>query len=259
MMSLPPARRIVHAESPDVKSPSRLPPQRLVLSGIGTRLQRCARRLLRCRANEGILRVLHPRLCRVCHRGGASPLDANQFDRAVRDIESGVQRRRVLGSFFAASLAAPLFGFAASSSIDAKRRKNRKKLKRNSFGCVNVGQKCYGKSEACCSGICEGKGKQSKCAAHDQLGCDATSGTCDEDVKCGVQGVTEEGRCYTTTGNAAFCGQVNRCFCKTCTKDADCVASHGAGAACVQCFDDCTQVGVISGTACIPASQAQSV
>jgi hypothetical protein len=184
-------------------------------------------------------------------------LDANQFDHAVRAIESGVQRRRVLGSFFAASLAAPLFGFAASSGVDAKRkkrRKHRKKIKRNSFGCVNVGQKCYGKSEVCCSGICDGKGRRSTCVGHNELSCDPTPGICNEDVKCGVPAGLEEGRCYTTTGNAAFCGQFNTCLCETCTKDADCVASRGIGAACVQCFDDCTSVGVESGTACLPAS-----
>lgn len=69
-------------------------------------------------------------------------MDTNQFDQVVRALESGVQRRRVLGSFFVASLAAPLVGFAASFGVDArrkKRRKRRKKIKRNTFGCVNVG------------------------------------------------------------------------------------------------------------------------
>lgn len=37
MMPLPPARRIVHAELPIVKSPSGLPTQHLVSSGIGSR------------------------------------------------------------------------------------------------------------------------------------------------------------------------------------------------------------------------------
>jgi hypothetical protein len=102
-------------------------------------------------------------------------LDANQFDHAVRAIEMGVKRRRVLGSFFAVSLAAPLFGFAAGSGVEARRKKHRKKIKRNSFGCVNVGQKCYGKSEVCCSGICDGKGKRSKCVGHNADTCSATT------------------------------------------------------------------------------------
>lgn len=181
-------------------------------------------------------------------------MDANQFDQAVRAIHSGVQRRRVLGSFFAASLAVPLFGFAASSGVDArrkKRRKNRKKIKRNSFGCVNVGQKCYGKSEACCSGICDGKGKNSKCVGHNGLTCTPSPDTCSENVPCGTNGV-----CFGTTGNAPFCGKDGTCFCKTCAQDADCEATHGLGAACVQCIDDCKSVGVSSGTACVPAAQA---
>jgi hypothetical protein len=177
-------------------------------------------------------------------------LDANQFDRAVRSLESGVQRRRVLGTFLTASLAAPLFGFATSSGVDARRRK-RKKIKRNSFGCVNVGQKCYGKSEVCCSGICDGTGKNSKCAGHDALGCSIAPDTCSESVTCG-----SNGHCFGTTGNAPFCGKQFTCFCKTCSKDTDCEATHGAGAACVECLDDCKSVGVSSGTACVPAASA---
>lgn len=181
-------------------------------------------------------------------------MDANQFDHAVRAIESGVPRRRVLGSFFAASLAAPLSGFASSSGAEAKRknrRKHRKKIKRNSFGCVNVGQKCYGKSEICCSGICEGKGKTSTCAGHNALTCTLSPDTCSESVTCG-----SGGHCFGTTGNAPFCGKQFTCFCKTCAKDADCETTHGAGAACVQCLDDCRSVGVSSGTACVPAALA---
>ncbi len=186
-------------------------------------------------------------------------MDANQFDHAVRAIQSGVQRRRVLGSFFAASLAAPLLGFASSSGVDAKRkkrRKNRKKIKRNSFGCVDVGQKCYGKSEVCCSGICEGTGKTSKCAAHNELTCTDTSGTCREAPAstCGT-----DGSCFTTTGNAPFCGKLGTCDCAPCAKDADCEAEHGVGAACIQCagsdFYQCTNVnGSTKGTACVPAA-----
>jgi hypothetical protein len=186
-------------------------------------------------------------------------LDANQFDHAVRAIESGVQRRRVLGSLFAASLAAPLFGFATSSGVEAKRkkrRKNRKKIKRNSFGCVNVGQKCYGKSEVCCSGVCEGTGKSSKCAAHNTDTCANTAHTCLEQGTGDCGGGA--GSCFTTTGNAPFCGAQGLCDCAPCSKDADCVAEHGAGAACIQCagtdFFECTNVnGSTKGTACVPA------
>jgi hypothetical protein len=186
-------------------------------------------------------------------------LDANQFDQAVRAIESGVQRRRMLGTFFAASLAAPLLGFASPSGVEAKRkkrRKHRKKIKRNSFGCVNVGQKCYGKSEVCCSGICAGTGKKSKCAGHNADTCSSTTHTCLEEGTGDCGG--GDGSCFTTTGNAPFCGVLGTCDCAPCSTDADCVAEHGAGAACIQCAgtDDgfCTGVnGSSKGTACVPA------
>lgn len=177
-------------------------------------------------------------------------MDANQFDQAVRAIEAGVERRRVLGTLFAVSLAAPLFGLTSSSRVDA-RRKKRKKIKRNSFGCVNVGQKCFGKSEVCCSGVCDGTGKTSKCVAHDALGCSVSPDTCSESVTCGANG-----HCFGTTGNAPFCGKQFTCFCKACSKDTDCEATHGPGAACVKCLDDCKSVGVSTGTACVPAAQA---
>lgn len=177
-------------------------------------------------------------------------MDPNQFDHAVRTLHAGVRRRRVLGSFFAAPVAAPLLGLATGTPAVARNRK-RKKLKRNSFGCVNVGQKCYGKSEACCSGICSGKGKKSTCLGHNELSCSFSPDTCSESVTCG-----SNGHCFGTTGNAPFCGKQFTCFCKPCAKDIDCEATHGPGAACVQCLDDCRMVGVSTGTACVPAAQA---
>jgi hypothetical protein len=66
------------------------------------------------------------------------------------------------------------------------------------------------------------------------------------------------GSCFTTTGNAPFCGAQGLCDCAPCSKDSDCVAEHGAGAACIQCagsdFYQCTNVnGSTRGTACVPA------
>ena len=183
-------------------------------------------------------------------------MDANQFDGAARAIHSGVQRRRVLGTFFAVSLGAPLSGLATRSDVEARRKKRRKKIKRNSFGCVNVGQKCYGKSEVCCSGICDGKGKKSTCAGHNADTCSSSPHTCLEQGTGNCGG--GQGSCFTTTGNAPFCGQLGDCDCAPCSKDSDCVAEHGTGAACIQCagsdFYQCTNVnGSIKGTACVPA------
>ena len=188
-------------------------------------------------------------------------MDATQFDHAVRAIEAGRPRRRVLGALFAASLATPLLGLSPAVETDArkkrkKRRKNRKKIRRNGFGCVNVGQKCYGRHDVCCSGICDGTGKRSVCAGHNAESCAPTTHTCLEQGTgtCGGGG----GSCFTTTGNAPFCGELGLCDCAPCAFDADCVAEHGAGAACIQCAGTtdgfCTGVnGSGQGTACVPA------
>lgn len=58
MMSPPPARRIVHAELPIVKSPSGLPTQHLVSSGIGSRGIFVAQQWLQ--PGERVLQHTHP-------------------------------------------------------------------------------------------------------------------------------------------------------------------------------------------------------
>ncbi len=58
MMSPPPARRIVHAELPIVKSPSGLPTQHLVSSGIGSRGLFVAQQWLQ--PGERVLLHTHP-------------------------------------------------------------------------------------------------------------------------------------------------------------------------------------------------------
>jgi hypothetical protein len=136
----------------------------------------------------------------------------------------------------------------AGKTRDAAWAKKRKpKLKRNQFGCVDVGGKCRGKDSNCCSGICDGakpkKGQKdkSRCRAHDTgtlVG--AARGCSAADDSCGPAGNTacttslaEDGFCHKTTGNAGYCALDAECF--DCTTDEECVPICGEGAACILC------------------------
>jgi hypothetical protein len=176
-------------------------------------------------------------------------MDATRFDDLTRSLIATPSRRRLVRGLAAAVLAqGTLLGPGAGVGT-ARKRKN--KLKKNQFGCVDVGGKCYGKDAKCCSGICDGNGKRSKCAAHNEGSCTRDDNSCLESVSCGVGG-----ECYRTTGKAGFCGNSGTCDCDPCKKDKDCEAEHGEGAACIVCItggDDCVGVNGSKGTACIPA------
>lgn len=133
------------------------------------------------------------------------------------------------------------------------RKKSRKKLELNSFGCVDVGKPCRGRDVKCCSGICQGKKPKkgekdrSRCVAHHVLGCEADEDFCaGVIVMCGTNGT-----CVRTTGKASFCGAGGPC--QACRKDKDCEADHGPGAACTVC-PHCDGINGSSGTGCVPAA-----
>ncbi|MGH2616437.1 MAG: hypothetical protein ACRDJC_14435 [Thermomicrobiales bacterium] len=176
-------------------------------------------------------------------------MDANRFDDLTRSLSEHPSRRRVVRGFALAALAqATLLGPDVPLVVARKKRRN--KVKKNQFGCVDVGNKCYGKDAKCCSGICSGNGKRSKCAAHNEGGCSADDNSCLEPVPCGVGG-----ECHRTTGKAGFCGEPNSCDCHPCKKDMDCESEHGAGAACIVCITNnegtCVGVNGSKGTACV--------
>jgi hypothetical protein len=181
-------------------------------------------------------------------------VDANRFDRIARSLVASPSRRRFLAGLVAApSLLAPW----DSSPMEARKKKKRKqKLKRNEYGCVDVGQPCRGNSANCCSGHCEGpepkKGKKdiSICVSHHVEECKAGDDVCLRiRTVCGLNGL-----CFRTTGNASFCGAKGAC--EACNTDADCEGSFGAGAACAVCAVDCEKT---AGTRCVPpASPALS-
>ena len=176
-------------------------------------------------------------------------MDAARFDALTRRLTIPGARRRILhvmGSL----------GLAGVTRLlpwgEAEAKKKRKKPKINQFGCIDVGRKCYGKSAQCCSGVCEGKKKKSKCVAHDVRNCTPDDSSCAVSVPCG-----SNGECYQTTGKAGFCAEQGTCFCDACKKDKDCEADFGPGAACIVCSSDCINVNGSKGTACVPAAPIQ--
>jgi hypothetical protein len=173
-------------------------------------------------------------------------VDAATFDALTRRLTTSGARRRLL-----AISALGLAGVTVRLPWGvAEARKKRKKPKKNQFGCIDVGKKCYGKDAQCCSGICEGKKKNSKCVAHHERNCIADDNSCTGSVPCGGNG-----ECFRTTGKGAFCGAVGTCDCHPCKKDKDCEAEYGVGAACIVCTADdvgCIGVNGSKGTACVP-------
>ena len=180
-------------------------------------------------------------------------MDANRFDNLARSLIGATSRRSVLRGIVIATLGQAVhFELGVTAGEARKKGKNRKKkFKKNTFECVDVGNKCFGRDEKCCSGICDGQGKRSKCAAHNEGGCSADDSSCPESIPCGVGG-----ECYRTTGKAGFCAAAGLCDCHPCTKDKDCEPEFGEGAACIVCITDtentCVDVNGSKGTACVP-------
>jgi hypothetical protein len=172
-------------------------------------------------------------------------MDASRFDRLTRSLSSGASRRHILAGVVlsAAALHVP--------TVIGARKKRNEKVKRNAFGCVDVGKACRGSDANCCSGICQGKkpkqGKKdtSSCVAHSVGECQADQDACLEfPTPCGTDGV-----CVRTTGKASFCGGDGAC--QECSKDTDCETEFGPGAACIVCAVNCAGIG---GTVCIAAA-----
>ncbi len=162
-------------------------------------------------------------------------MDAAYFDSLVRSLDHHARRAvlGVLGGGLAALLSRRGIG-------DVAARKGKKKLKRNAYGCVNVGGKCRGKDAVCCSGVCAGKKPKkgekdkSRCAARHVLECQAGADSCLGDTTV----CATDGSCYQTTGQASFCGRIGLCV--DCKKDADCAnVGLGPSAACVVCPSIC--------------------
>jgi hypothetical protein len=169
-------------------------------------------------------------------------MDRPRFDRLTRMVATRLSRRRFAGGFTLAALAIP--GLTDARHKHKKHHKH-KKPTFNAFGCVNVAGFCTDSAQ-CCSGICEVAHGTATCHAHDQSTCQAGDDLCaGADVTC-ITTTGDDGDCLRTTGEASYCKASFGCF--ACTKDADCVAVCGDGAACVVCTIDCQEE--TGGTAC---------
>lgn len=176
-------------------------------------------------------------------------MDAERFDDLTRSLISSPSRRGVLRGLAGAALGQVILLGGARSGAAQTRTEQRFRI--NKFGCVNVGEKCFGRDSKCCSGICQGNGNRSRCVAHNAGGCTTDDSSCPRPIPCGV-----EGECYRTTGKAGFCGEGGACDCHPCSKDKDCEKDYGKGAACIVCIskfeNSCVGVNGSKGTACVP-------
>jgi hypothetical protein len=176
-------------------------------------------------------------------------MDDRRFDALAKTLTTRESRRGIVRGLTAAAVG--LAAIHRPGKVEA-RTKGKKKIKRNSFGCVNVGRFCKNAGQ-CCSGICQGKKGKKTCRAHDASICQAgqisTECGAAADVACTTSS-GDAGKCTTTTGNAAYCLADGQCF--PCKKDADCQAFCGPQAACIPCLDDCEETG---GTACVGANE----
>lgn len=158
-------------------------------------------------------------------------MDADRFDRLSRAAARVLTRRAMAGILGVGFLALPCLTDARKK----KRRKRKQKIRRNAFGCVNVGRFCKSNGQ-CCSGICNGK---KRCRAHDSGGCQAGQDVCAGTTVPCTTGTGDAGLCVRTTGNAGYCSFSGRCTTPSCQKDADCQELCGPQAACIVCEGDC--------------------
>ena len=189
-------------------------------------------------------------------------MSQNRVAALTRSLTSVPSRRDVLRGLAAAGLGPGVPWFRQTAEARKKNKKKEKKPKSNAFGCLDVGQACRGKDATCCSGICQGKkpkkGKkdESKCVAHNAGICSADSDSCNSGVAVACNAGDPTCFCVLTTGNAGFCGQFTAGtdgHCRFCSKDTDCQAEFGAGAACVFLGRACTAIcAATGGTACAP-------
>jgi hypothetical protein len=127
-----------------------------------------------------------------------------------------------------------------------RKRRNTVTIKRNTFGCVNVGYACK-RSGQCCSGICTGKQGKKRCRAHGESTCPRGQDACAGVPFACATSTGDPGVCLLTTGEASYCqGLASECM--ACRRDADCVPFCGPEAACVVC-QTCFPEGLQTGCA----------
>jgi hypothetical protein len=175
-----------------------------------------------------------------------------RFERWARPLSDLASRRQTILASLLGELVLLRGGHGALAKMKRKKHKKRKnkKIRRNAFGCVNVGSSCK-ISGQCCSGICQGKQGKKRCQAHDEGSCQDNQDSCGETAFPCTTSTGESGVCTITTGNAPYCNTTGGCF--PCRKDADCVPFCGSHAACMVCERQC---GATEGfTACVGPSE----
>jgi hypothetical protein len=155
--------------------------------------------------------------------------------------------RRRFGLTAGSTLVA-LLGTSGRANLTAGKTKS--KLKRNKYGCVNVGKSCRGKDANCCSGVCRGsrpklgEKDRSHCASHDATSCQKGDDSCATGGIACTTTANMAGFCQQTTGKASFCAADGEGLCSPCKTDADCRRFCGPLAACVVCEQgDCPDTG----------------
>src|SRR5215211_4734710 len=94
----------------------------------------------------GLLSVHNRSRC-VYWIGSSRTMDDRTFDHLTRGLFAVNSRRRLLTRLATMSLAGGLLtALDGEETLGKRRRKRRKPLVRNSFGCVDVGGKCRGNS-----------------------------------------------------------------------------------------------------------------
>jgi hypothetical protein len=179
-------------------------------------------------------------------------MDASDFDRLTRALTGS--RRLLLGGL--AALAAGRLGAPAANA----RRRRKKRPRGNQYGCLDVGQKCYGKDAHCCSGMCRGKKGRSRCVAHDSGLCTPQQNSCAPGGSFVCDSEDKEPYfCVVTTGKGAFCGDFSDPplgeLCLSCRRDRDCEDEFGPGSACIVFHGDCPAFCTTTdGTTCVRAA-----
>jgi hypothetical protein len=184
-----------------------------------------------------------------------------RFASVPRSLTRIPSRRDILRGLVTAGM-----GIGALRMPDAatakKRRNNKKPVRPNTYGCLNVGAVCKNASQ-CCSGICRGPKGKKRCRTHDASTCAPQQFFCTSGAPVACNLGNSSAVCMRTTGQGAFCGDLSddKALCRDCTRDADCREELGPGAACVAFnLGICQSLGLCpdtGGMACV-ASGASS-
>jgi len=162
-------------------------------------------------------------------------MDQRRVTTVLHTLTGPPSRRDMLRALGGAGLGLVLGRWPRAATA---RKRRRKAVRVNEFGCVDAGKLC--KTDAqCCSSVCRGKKGRRRCRAHHTGTCPQSSpGQCLDPlpVEAGCNGLSGCGCWGTTAGSTACVTDIPSGveFCTDCTTDADCEAiGFPAGSVCV--------------------------